>query len=65
MIFFLSSSLTVTARGQETDVIAEDLHIVILVHQRDGNKFLWPVLKKRPTASNIDGILGEYVHPSV
>uniref|UniRef100_A0A3B5L6C6 Inter-alpha-trypsin inhibitor heavy chain 3 n=1 Tax=Xiphophorus couchianus TaxID=32473 RepID=A0A3B5L6C6_9TELE len=65
VIFFLSSSLTVTARGQETDVTAEDLHIVILVHQRDGNKFLWPVLKKRPTASNIDGILGEYVHPSV
>ncbi|XP_027858279.1 inter-alpha-trypsin inhibitor heavy chain H3-like isoform X4 [Xiphophorus couchianus] len=52
-----AGSLTVTARGQETDVTAEDLHIVILVHQRDGNKFLWPVLKKRPTASNIDGIL--------
>uniref|UniRef100_A0A3P9NRQ9 Inter-alpha-trypsin inhibitor heavy chain H3-like n=1 Tax=Poecilia reticulata TaxID=8081 RepID=A0A3P9NRQ9_POERE len=65
ILFFSSSSLTVTPRGQETDVLAEDLHIVILLHQRDGNKFLWPVLKKRPSGSDIDGILGEYGYPSV
>uniref|UniRef100_A0A3B3TUX5 VWFA domain-containing protein n=1 Tax=Poecilia latipinna TaxID=48699 RepID=A0A3B3TUX5_9TELE len=60
ILFFSSSSVTVTPRGQETDVLAEDLHIVVLVHQRDGNKFLWPVLKKRPSGSDTDGILGEY-----
>ncbi|XP_014854911.1 PREDICTED: inter-alpha-trypsin inhibitor heavy chain H3-like isoform X1 [Poecilia mexicana] len=52
-----AGSVTVTPRGQETDVLAEDLHIVVLVHQRDGNKFLWPVLKKRPSGSDTDGIL--------
>ncbi|XP_037831296.1 inter-alpha-trypsin inhibitor heavy chain H3 isoform X2 [Kryptolebias marmoratus] len=49
-------SVTVTKRDKEIDITAEDMHMVILVHEEDSDKFLWPVLKQKPSA-NCTGIL--------
>ncbi|MEQ2170302.1 hypothetical protein GOODEAATRI_034096, partial [Goodea atripinnis] len=54
---FFSLTVLVIGRGAEIDVLAEDMHVAILVHQREGNKFLWPLLRKRLSAGGIDGII--------
>ncbi|MEQ2240453.1 hypothetical protein ILYODFUR_015085 [Ilyodon furcidens] len=41
----------------EFDIAVEDVRLVILVHEKDGNRFLWAVLRQRPFANNIKGIL--------
>ncbi|MEQ2289363.1 hypothetical protein AMECASPLE_032202, partial [Ameca splendens] len=41
----------------EFDIVVEDVRLVILVHEKNGNKFLWAVLRQRPFANNIKGIL--------
>ncbi|XP_047202332.1 inter-alpha-trypsin inhibitor heavy chain H3-like [Girardinichthys multiradiatus] len=41
----------------EFDIAVEDVRLVILVHEKDGNRFLWAVLRQRPLANNIKGIL--------
>lgn len=46
-------------RVKEIDVAVEDVRLVILIHEKDGNKFLWPVLRQTPSADNTEGILGE------
>ncbi|XP_022602555.1 inter-alpha-trypsin inhibitor heavy chain H3-like isoform X3 [Seriola dumerili] len=50
-------SVTVIKRNKEVDVAAGDIRIVILVHEKDGEKFLWPVLRQKPSDNNIEGIL--------
>ena len=52
------SSATVITRSNEIDVAAEDIRIVILIHFKDGKRFYWPVLRQRPSADDIEGILG-------
>ena len=52
------SSLTVIRRDKEVDVAAGDTRIVILIHEKDGDKFLWPVLRQQPSDNNVTGILG-------
>lgn len=52
-------SLTVIMRLKDVDVAVEDMRLIILVHEKDGKKFLWPVLRQRPSADNIEGLLGE------
>lgn len=54
------SSVTVTKKDEEIDVAAEDMRVVILVHENQGKKFLWPVLRQKPSADNTEGILGEW-----
>ncbi|XP_041836770.1 inter-alpha-trypsin inhibitor heavy chain H3-like [Melanotaenia boesemani] len=49
-------SLTVINRGNEIDIAVGDVRIVILVHG-NYNKFLWPVLRQRPSADSTEGIL--------
>lgn len=61
MLYLLSvyfSSVTVNRRDIVINVAAEDIHMTIFVHEKDGNKFLWPVLTQRTSASNTEGILG-------
>lgn len=53
------SRLTVIMRANEIDVAVEDVRLVILVHEKDRNKFLWPVLRQTPSADDIEGFLGE------
>ncbi|CAK6973776.1 inter-alpha-trypsin inhibitor heavy chain H3-like isoform X6 [Scomber scombrus] len=50
-------SVTVIRRDQEIDVTAGDTRMVILLHERNGRKFLWPVLRLKPSDSNAEGIL--------
>ncbi|MED6274565.1 hypothetical protein CHARACLAT_017773, partial [Characodon lateralis] len=52
-----AGSLTVIRRDKEIDVAVEDVRLVILVHEKDGNKFLWPALRLKPSANNIEGLL--------
>uniref|UniRef100_A0A7N6FLU8 Inter-alpha-trypsin inhibitor heavy chain 3 n=1 Tax=Anabas testudineus TaxID=64144 RepID=A0A7N6FLU8_ANATE len=52
------SSITVLGRDKEFDVAVGDTRMVILVHEKDGNKFLWPILRQRPSDNRGDGILG-------
>ncbi|MEQ2311185.1 hypothetical protein AMECASPLE_017078 [Ameca splendens] len=52
-----AGSLTVIRRDKEIDVAVEDVRLVILVHEKDGDKFLWPALRLKPSASNIEGLL--------
>nr|XP_054586984.1 inter-alpha-trypsin inhibitor heavy chain H3 [Nothobranchius furzeri] len=52
-----AGSVTIFKRDKEVDVTAGDVRLVILVHEKNGNKFLWPVLRQKPSASNAEGIL--------
>uniref|UniRef100_A0A8C3G1A5 Inter-alpha-trypsin inhibitor heavy chain 3b, tandem duplicate 2 n=1 Tax=Cyclopterus lumpus TaxID=8103 RepID=A0A8C3G1A5_CYCLU len=52
------SSLTVIRRDKEIDVAAGDTRMVILIHEKDGNEFLWPILRQKPLDNNVSGILG-------
>ncbi|XP_041836769.1 uncharacterized protein LOC121636970 [Melanotaenia boesemani] len=49
-------SLTVINHGNKIDIAVGDVRIVILVHGNN-NKFLWPVLRQRPSANSTEGIL--------
>uniref|UniRef100_A0AAQ5XZ33 Inter-alpha-trypsin inhibitor heavy chain H3-like n=1 Tax=Amphiprion ocellaris TaxID=80972 RepID=A0AAQ5XZ33_AMPOC len=50
-------SMTVIRRDKEIDVAAADARLIILVHQKNGEEFLWPVLRQKPSATNMEGIL--------
>ncbi|XP_047440206.1 inter-alpha-trypsin inhibitor heavy chain H3-like [Mugil cephalus] len=52
-----AGSMTVIRRDKETDVTAGDMRMVILLHQKDGEEFLWPVIRQRPSANDAKGIL--------
>ncbi|KAK5602475.1 hypothetical protein CRENBAI_010956 [Crenichthys baileyi] len=52
-----AGSLTVIRRDKEIDVAVEDVRLVILVHEKDGDKFLWPALRLKPSANNTEGLL--------
>uniref|UniRef100_A0A672FWM9 Inter-alpha-trypsin inhibitor heavy chain 3 n=1 Tax=Salarias fasciatus TaxID=181472 RepID=A0A672FWM9_SALFA len=51
------SSLTVITRSKEIDIAAGDARIVIIVHEKAGREFLWPVMRQKPSATNIEGLL--------
>ncbi|XP_026203019.1 inter-alpha-trypsin inhibitor heavy chain H4-like [Anabas testudineus] len=53
----VTADITVLGRDKEFDVAVGDTRMVILVHEKDGNKFLWPVLRQRPSDDRVDGIL--------
>ncbi|KAM6927228.1 inter-alpha-trypsin inhibitor heavy chain H3-like [Xenentodon cancila] len=50
-------SMTVIRRDNEIHVTAGDVRMVIHVHEKDGNKLLWPVLRQKTSAKNAEGIL--------
>ncbi|XP_072238214.1 inter-alpha-trypsin inhibitor heavy chain H4-like isoform X2 [Leuresthes tenuis] len=50
-------SATIIRRINEIDFAAEDIRIVFLIHFKDGKRFYWPVLRQRPSADDIEGIL--------
>lgn len=50
--------MTVISRDKEIDIAAGDIRMVILIHEKGGNKFLWPVLRQQPQDTNGEGILG-------
>ncbi|KAM4740161.1 inter-alpha-trypsin inhibitor heavy chain H3-like [Anableps anableps] len=52
-----AGSLSVFRRDKEIDITVEDIRVIILFHEKDGTKFLWPVLRQRPIANNTEGFL--------
>jgi hypothetical protein len=46
-------------RDKEMDVTIASTRVVIMLYKRNGIKFLWPVLRQRPTGDNIIGLMGE------
>ncbi|XP_059185252.1 inter-alpha-trypsin inhibitor heavy chain H3-like isoform X2 [Centropristis striata] len=54
---FTAGSLSVIKRDKEIDVAVGDTRVVILIHVKDGEKFLWPVLRQQPLEGNVTGIL--------
>ncbi|XP_037626250.1 inter-alpha-trypsin inhibitor heavy chain H3-like isoform X10 [Sebastes umbrosus] len=52
-----AGSLTVIRRDKEVDVAAGDTRMVFLIHEKDGVKFLWPILRQQPSDNNATGIL--------
>ncbi|XP_042362996.1 inter-alpha-trypsin inhibitor heavy chain H3-like [Plectropomus leopardus] len=52
----LAGRLTMTRRGSEIDVETGGTRIVILIHMKDGQEFLWPVLRQQPSDTS-EGIL--------
>ncbi|KAM4741484.1 inter-alpha-trypsin inhibitor heavy chain H3-like [Anableps anableps] len=48
---------TVIRGNNETEVTDGDVRVAILVHKKDGKKFLWPVLRQSPSAGNTEGLL--------
>ncbi|KAM9408198.1 inter-alpha-trypsin inhibitor heavy chain H3-like [Pholidichthys leucotaenia] len=49
--------MRLTKQDKEIAFTAGDVRLVILVHEKDGEKFLWPSLGQRPSATNIEGLL--------
>ncbi|XP_039908048.1 inter-alpha-trypsin inhibitor heavy chain H3-like isoform X5 [Simochromis diagramma] len=52
-----AGSVTVIVRNNEIDVATGDMRMVIIVHENNGPKFLWPVLRQRPSDNNAEGLL--------
>ncbi|XP_039468579.1 inter-alpha-trypsin inhibitor heavy chain H3-like isoform X8 [Oreochromis aureus] len=52
-----AGSVTVIVRNNEIDVATGDMRMVIIVHKKNGQKFLWPVLRQRPLDNNAEGLL--------
>ncbi|XP_063330681.1 inter-alpha-trypsin inhibitor heavy chain H3-like [Pelmatolapia mariae] len=52
-----AGSVTVIVRNNEIDVATGDMRMVIIVHEKNGQKFFWPVLRQRPSDNNAEGLL--------
>uniref|UniRef100_I3KAS6 Inter-alpha-trypsin inhibitor heavy chain 3 n=1 Tax=Oreochromis niloticus TaxID=8128 RepID=I3KAS6_ORENI len=52
-----AGSVTVIVHNNEIDVATGDMRMVIIVHEKNGQKFLWPVLRQRPLDNNAEGLL--------
>nr|XP_019957060.1 PREDICTED: inter-alpha-trypsin inhibitor heavy chain H3-like isoform X4 [Paralichthys olivaceus] len=66
-----AGSLTLIKRSMEVDVAIGDIRIAILLHEKQGEKFLWPALRLQPSDNSTGGILAlklpvykELRHPS-
>ncbi|XP_071388206.1 inter-alpha-trypsin inhibitor heavy chain H3-like [Centroberyx affinis] len=49
--------LTLILRDKEMDITAGDVRVVILLHERRGEKFLWPAMRQFQSGNNTDGLL--------
>uniref|UniRef100_A0A3P9JRH3 Uncharacterized protein n=1 Tax=Oryzias latipes TaxID=8090 RepID=A0A3P9JRH3_ORYLA len=52
-----SGSATIIRTEKEIDIEAEDIRLIIYIHQKDGEHLLWPALRQIPSESNMDGLL--------
>ncbi|XP_041638863.1 inter-alpha-trypsin inhibitor heavy chain H3-like isoform X2 [Cheilinus undulatus] len=50
-------SVTVIRRPKEIDFVSGDTRIVLLIHEKSGLRFLWPVVRQQPTDGNLTGML--------
>ncbi|XP_041638855.1 inter-alpha-trypsin inhibitor heavy chain H3-like isoform X2 [Cheilinus undulatus] len=49
--------VTVIRRPKEIDFVCRDTRIVLLIHEKSGLRFLWPVIRQQLTDGNLTGIL--------
>ncbi|XP_031699412.1 inter-alpha-trypsin inhibitor heavy chain H3 isoform X2 [Anarrhichthys ocellatus] len=52
-----AGSLAAIRQDKEIDVAAGDTRMIIIIHEQNGEEFLWPVLRQRPLDNNVSGIL--------
>ncbi|XP_064859207.1 inter-alpha-trypsin inhibitor heavy chain H3-like isoform X1 [Oncorhynchus nerka] len=52
-----TDSVSLILRDKEVDITIGLTRIIIMLYERNGIKFLWPVLRQRPTGDNIIGIM--------
>ncbi|KAL2091288.1 hypothetical protein ACEWY4_013551 [Coilia grayii] len=52
-------SLLLIIRENETDITIATIRVVILLHQRNGEKFLWLAIRKRPLGNASSGLIGK------
>nr|XP_046196188.1 inter-alpha-trypsin inhibitor heavy chain H4-like isoform X2 [Oncorhynchus gorbuscha] len=52
-----TDSVSLILRDKEVDITIGLTRIIIMLYERNGIKFLWPVLRQRPTGGNIMGIM--------
>ncbi|XP_034143447.1 inter-alpha-trypsin inhibitor heavy chain H3-like isoform X2 [Esox lucius] len=50
-------SVSLILRDKEMDITTGSTRVIIMLYERDGNVFLWPVLRERPKGDNITGIM--------
>uniref|UniRef100_A0A8C7NXM6 Inter-alpha-trypsin inhibitor heavy chain H3-like n=1 Tax=Oncorhynchus mykiss TaxID=8022 RepID=A0A8C7NXM6_ONCMY len=51
-----TDSVSLILRDKEVDITIGLTRIIIMLYERNGISFLWPVLRQRPTGGNIMGI---------
>ncbi|XP_020339414.2 inter-alpha-trypsin inhibitor heavy chain H3 isoform X2 [Oncorhynchus kisutch] len=52
-----TDSVSLILRDKEVDINIGLTRIIIMLYERNGIKFLWPVLRQHPTGDNIMGIM--------
>ncbi|XP_078803057.1 inter-alpha-trypsin inhibitor heavy chain H3-like isoform X2 [Oryzias latipes] len=52
-----TGSATIIRTEKEIDIEAEDIRLIIYIHQKDREHLLWPALRQIPSESNMDGLL--------
>ncbi|XP_021466165.2 inter-alpha-trypsin inhibitor heavy chain H3 isoform X3 [Oncorhynchus mykiss] len=52
-----TDSVSLILRDKEVDITIGLTRIIIMLYERNGISFLWPVLRQRPTGGNIMGIV--------
>ncbi|XP_056128820.1 inter-alpha-trypsin inhibitor heavy chain H3-like [Lampris incognitus] len=57
---FKTGSVTLIVRGKEIDISAEGIRMVILPHERQGEKFIWPALRQYQRGNKTEGLLSLY-----
>uniref|UniRef100_A0A672QQ28 Inter-alpha-trypsin inhibitor heavy chain H3-like n=1 Tax=Sinocyclocheilus grahami TaxID=75366 RepID=A0A672QQ28_SINGR len=52
-------NVSLILRSNEMDVTMGNIRVVILLHKKDGDIFLWPAIWQQPKDASLMGILGE------
>ncbi|XP_030632211.1 inter-alpha-trypsin inhibitor heavy chain H3 [Chanos chanos] len=53
-----TDSVSLILRNKEMDVSMGNTRVVILLHGQDGNSFLWPAVRQRPSKTTLPGLFG-------
>ncbi|XP_030632208.1 inter-alpha-trypsin inhibitor heavy chain H3 isoform X1 [Chanos chanos] len=53
-----TDSVSLILRNKEMDVSMGNSRVVILLHEQDGNSFLWPAVRQRPSKTTLPGLFG-------
>ncbi|XP_030632203.1 inter-alpha-trypsin inhibitor heavy chain H3 isoform X3 [Chanos chanos] len=54
-----TDSVSLILRNKEMDVSMGNTRVVILLREQDGNSFLWPAVRQRPSTTTLPGLFGK------